>query len=114
MQDIQNMDILCTSANRELAMTMHVNLSPEMEGFIKSKVTGGFYGNATEVIRDAIRRMQADETRIAAWQAAIKKGDEQLDRGEGIAYTDETLNDITQCAISSMQSSHPMDPDVLP
>jgi len=108
------MDILCTSANRELAMTMHVNLSPEMEGFIKSKVTGGFYGNATEVIRDAIRRMQADENRIAAWQAAIKKGDEQLDRGEGIAYTDETLNDITQSAISSMHSSHPMDPDVLP
>ena len=40
-------------------MTMHVNLPPEMESFIKSKVAGGFYGNATEVIRDAIRRMQA-------------------------------------------------------
>ena len=37
-------------------MTMHVNLSAEMEGFIKEKVAGGFYGNATEVIRDAIRR----------------------------------------------------------
>jgi hypothetical protein len=35
---------------------MHVNLSAEMEGFIKSKVPGGFYGNATEVIRGAIRR----------------------------------------------------------
>ncbi len=35
-------------------MTMHVNLSAEMEGFIKEKVAGGFYGNATEVIRDAI------------------------------------------------------------
>ena len=55
-------------------MTMHVNLSPEMEGYIKGKVAGGFYGNATEVIRDAIRRMQTEESRAAAWQAAIAKG----------------------------------------
>lgn len=94
-------------------MTMHVNLSPEMEGFIKTKVASGFYGNATEVIRDAIRRMQAEESRVAAWQAAIKVGDDQLTRGEGIAYTPETLNDITQSAISAMHSGPPMDADVL-
>jgi len=95
-------------------MTMHINFSPEMEGFIKSKVASGFYGNATEVIRDAIRRMQAEESRILAWQAAIKEGDNQLDRGEGIAYTPETLNDITQSANSAMHSSQQMNPDVLP
>lgn len=95
-------------------MTMHINLSPEMEGFIKSKVARGFYGNATEVIRDAVRRMQAEETRITAWNAAIKQGDEQLDRGEGIAYTPDALNDITEKAISGMHSDQPMDPDVLP
>lgn len=95
-------------------MTMHINLSPEMEGFIKTKVASGFYGNATEVIRDAIRRMQAEESRVAAWQAAIKVGDDQLNRGEGIAYTPETLNDITQSAISAMHSCTPMDADVLP
>ena len=95
-------------------MTMHVNLSPEMETFIKAKVASGFYGNATEVIRDAIRRMQAEEIRVAAWQAAIKVGDDQLDRGEGIAYTPETLNDITQSAISAMHSGTPTDADVLP
>ena len=53
-------------------MTMHVNLSAEMEGFIKSKVASGFYSNATEVIRDAIRRIQADEIRISAWKSAIE------------------------------------------
>ena len=65
-------------------MTMHVNLSPEMKGYIKSKVASGFYGNATEVICDAIRRMQSEESRTAAWQAAIAKGDAQLDRDEGL------------------------------
>ena len=95
-------------------MTMHVNLSAEMEGFIKEKVAGGFYGNATEVIRDAIRRMQTEEIRLAAWRVAVRKGDDQLDRDEGIAYTPEALNAITQEAIKAMHSGQPMDPDVLP
>jgi antitoxin ParD1/3/4 len=95
-------------------MTMHVELSPELEGFINTKIASGSYGNATEVIRDAIRRMQAEESRVVAWQAAVKAGDDQLDRGEGIAYTPETLNDITQSAIAAMHSETPMDADVLP
>ena len=95
-------------------MTMHVNLSPEMEGFIKSKVSSGFYGNATEVIRDAIRRMQAEESRAAAWQAAIAQGDAQLNRGEGIAYSPDALTDITNSAIGAMHGGKPMDKDVLP
>ncbi len=95
-------------------MTLHVNLSPEMEGFIKSKVASGFYGNATEVIRDAIRRMQADDLRANAWRAAIKAGDDELDRGEGVEYTTDAQADITKAAIDSMHSDKPMDPDVLP
>ncbi len=95
-------------------MTMHVNLSPEMEGYIKSKVSSGFYGNSTEVIRDAIRRMQSEESRMAAWQTAIAKGDEQLDRGEGAPYTPELMERITQSAIATMHDGQPIDPDVLP
>ena len=95
-------------------MSMHVNLSPEMEGFIKSQVAGGFYGSATEVIRDAIRRMQAEESRVQAWHAAIKQGADQLDRGEGVPYTPDGLNDITESAITAMHSAKPIDVDVLP
>ncbi|MEP6606951.1 MAG: type II toxin-antitoxin system ParD family antitoxin [Nitrosospira sp.] len=95
-------------------MTMHVNLSPEMEGYIKSKVSGGFYGNSTEVIRDAIRRMQSEESRVAAWQTAIAKGDAQLDRGEGVSYTPELMERMTQSAIVTMHDGQPIDPDVLP
>ena len=55
---------------------MHIKLSEEMETYIKSKVSTGFYGNATEVIRDAIRRMQANDQQIAA-QTAAPKADAQ-------------------------------------
>jgi antitoxin ParD1/3/4 len=95
-------------------MTMHVNLSIEMEQYIKSKVGSGFYGNATEVIRDAIRRMQAEEERIAAFRTAVAKGDAQIERGEGIAYTSELIDGLTQTAINEMHSSKSMEADVLP
>jgi antitoxin ParD1/3/4 len=95
-------------------MTMHINLSPEMESYIKTKVSGGFYGNATEVIRDAIRRMQAEEERIVAFRAAVAKGEAQLERGEGVEYTPEVMEKITQAALQNMHSGKPTDPDVLP
>jgi antitoxin ParD1/3/4 len=95
-------------------MTMHINLSPEMEGYIKSRVASGFYGNATEVIRDAIRRMQSEDARVSAWQEAIAKGEAQLDRGEGIAYTPELMENLMQSAIATMHSDQPINPDVLP
>jgi antitoxin ParD1/3/4 len=107
--------IVCVHRKSESdTMTMHVNLSAEMEGFIKSKVAGGFYGNATEVIRDAIRRMQADEVRAAGWQAAVAKGAGQLDRGEGVDYGPVELDDITKSALAAMHGSSPIDADVQP
>ena len=45
---------------------------------------------------------------------ARNKGDEELDRGEGIAYTAEMLKAITESAVSAIRSSKPIDPDVLP
>ena len=95
-------------------MTMHINLSPEMETFIKGKVSSGFYGNATEVIRDAIRRMQAEEGRVGAWKAAIKKGDDDLDAGQSVPYTSAALDEITQSAKKAMNSAQGVDADVLP
>jgi antitoxin ParD1/3/4 len=97
-----------------LDMTMHINLSPEMETFIKGKVASGFYGNATEVIRDAIRRMQAEEGRVSTWKAALKVGDDELDAGQSVPYNPATLDDITQSAKKAMHSAQAMGADVLP
>ena len=46
--------------------------------------------------------------------AAVKAGDDQLERGEGVAYSAETLEDIAKNAIGAMHSGQPIDPDVLP
>jgi antitoxin ParD1/3/4 len=93
---------------------MHINLSPEMEGYIKAKVGTGFYGNATEVIRDAIRRMQASEQQIAAFQAAVAKGDAELDRGAGVEFTPELVISMTRNALKDMHAGTSIDPEVMP
>ncbi len=93
---------------------MHINLSPEMENFIKSKVTSGFYGNATEVIRDALRRMRAEEDRLNAWKMALKEGDDELDQGESLPYTAAILDDITATAKKAIHKGRGADTDAFP
>ncbi len=81
---------------------------------LETRLAGGFYGNATEVIRDAIRRMQADEERRVAFRAAVAAGDAELDRGEGVDYNKNVLEKITREAVRDMHSEERIDPDVCP
>src|SRR4029077_15502014 len=104
----------CPQYGYSMVMTMHINLSPEMEGYIKGKVNGGFYGNATEVIRDAIRRMQAEEDRVTALLKALAEGEAQLDRGEGTEYSRELMKKLADTARKNLGSGKPIDPDVIP
>ena len=38
------------------ARTMNVSLTPKLEAFVRRKVAEGLYGNASEVVREALRR----------------------------------------------------------
>jgi len=93
-------------------MTMHINLSPEMEGFIKNLVKSGEYGNSTEVIRDAVRRLKAQEMHKAAWRHAIEQA--EVDPDSDSAYTADTSRQIAQDAERAVGTAEPIDPDVLP
>ena len=93
-------------------MTMNINLSPEMEGFIKSLVKTGEYGNATEVIRDAVRRLKAQEMRKATWQHAIEAGD--TDPADDTAYTSNTARQLADEAMRSARNDASIDPEVMP
>jgi antitoxin ParD1/3/4 len=95
-------------------MSMHVNFPEAMENYIKEKVSGGFYGNATEVIRDAVRRMQDEERRKAAFMAAVAVGEAQLDRGESEEYTPELAEKILKDATGALHIDKEIKPDVLP
>ena len=58
--------------------TRNVNLTPELDKFITTKVETGLYANASEVMRAALRLLERDdredEQKLVALRAAIDKG----------------------------------------
>lgn len=58
-----------------MARTVTVSLGPHYEEFIKHNIAVGRYNNVSEVIRAALRRLEEDETRLAALRAALIEGE---------------------------------------
>ncbi|MBR0643134.1 type II toxin-antitoxin system ParD family antitoxin [Plastoroseomonas hellenica] len=54
--------------------TMNVSLPEPMKSWVERQVEGGSYGNASDYIRDLIRKDQERKAAIAALQAAITEG----------------------------------------
>jgi antitoxin ParD1/3/4 len=67
---------------------VNIELTPELEQLVNEKVQSGVYGSATEVIGEALRllaeRDRIREQEIEAVRGKIRRGIEQLDRGEGV------------------------------
>lgn len=56
--------------------TMNVSLPDQMKAWVERQAEGGLYGNASDYIRDLIRKDQERKEAIAALQAAITEGAE--------------------------------------
>jgi len=59
--------------------TRNVNLTPELDRFLLSRVETGRFENASEVVRAALRSLERDErlfeSKLAVLRAAIDAGD---------------------------------------
>ncbi|GGI83601.1 CopG family transcriptional regulator [Polymorphobacter multimanifer] len=57
---------------------MNVSLTPELDSFVRTAVEGGRYATSSEVVRDALRLLQAREAehaeRLAWLRGAIEEG----------------------------------------
>jgi antitoxin ParD1/3/4 len=53
-------------------MPINVNLTPELEGLIRQKVSSGRYNSASEVVREALRLMEAEDQLRAAKLAQLR------------------------------------------
>jgi len=58
--------------------TRNINLTPEMDRFVDTKIRSGQYANASEVLRAGLRALEADEqenqARLEALRTAIQSG----------------------------------------
>lgn len=67
---------------------MNVSLTPELEGFVLTKVKTGRYNSASEVVREALRLLEDHEKARAAqleeFRSEVDRRLASLDRGKGV------------------------------
>jgi antitoxin ParD1/3/4 len=62
-----------------MSRTVTASLGPHYEEFIQNCIRQGRYNNASEVIRAGLRRLEEDESRLAALRAALEEGEASPD-----------------------------------
>ncbi|RLC20282.1 MAG: type II toxin-antitoxin system ParD family antitoxin [Deltaproteobacteria bacterium] len=75
---------------------MHISLTPELEVKVKERVASGYYNNASEVIRDALRFWESNEEFVQQIKLEILKkrlaiGAKQSEQGK---FIKESVTDI--------------------
>jgi antitoxin ParD1/3/4 len=66
--------------------TVNISLSPDLDAFLQSRVASGRYQTASEVVREALRLLQRQETdreeAIKQLKAKLNRGAAEAERGE--------------------------------
>jgi antitoxin ParD1/3/4 len=93
-------------------MTIHVPV--DIEETIRQKVETGRYQDATEVIRAALRLLDAYDRRVETLRASIAAGLAAIERGDGIELTPNLMDAIAQEASERARLGRQTKPDVCP
>ena len=67
--------------------TMNVSLPDQMKAWVEQQTQGGRYGNASDYVRDLIRRDQERQDKVAEFQRLVDEG-----RASGIST--RTLDEV--------------------
>jgi len=71
---------------------VNVSLTPQLEQYIRDKVRSGLYQTGSEVVREALRLLQAhEEAKLANLRAMIDEGERQIAEGR---FTTHEPSDI--------------------
>ena len=70
--------------------TMNISLPDEMKAFVEERVESGRYANASDFMRDLVRRDMAERDRVFAELIAL------AEEGEASGISDRTPEEILQ------------------
>lgn len=93
---------------------MNVSLTPRLEAIVRQKVESGLYNNASEVVREAIRLMDARDQQMENLRAAIAEGNAEVERGETMIWTESSIAEIMAEADEADRQGLPIDERVKP
>lgn len=73
-------------------MQMNINLTPQLEEMVRTKVSSGLYNSASEVVREALRLMEREDQLRAATLAQLRQDiQEGLDSGPAGEFDAEAI-----------------------
>jgi antitoxin ParD1/3/4 len=79
--------------------TVNISLTPELGAFLQSRVKSGRYQTTSEVVREALRLLQQQESEREAGlkqlKAKLQRGAAQAERGE-LLDADEVFEELRQ------------------
>ena len=94
---------------------MNIVFPPVDESYIRAKVADGFYSNATELVRDAVRRLrEIDDGKYARLMAALDVGEQAVRDGQTEPYTPQLLDEIELEARQHAAEGRKPNPEVCP
>lgn len=83
-------------------MGMNVNLTPQLEELVRSKVSSGLYTSASEVVREALRLMEEhDRLRQARFDELRREVRQGLDSGPAKVWDAKALKKSARARLSS-------------
>jgi len=76
--------------------TTSLSLGEHWEVFIKNEITSGRYSSASEVVRDALRSMERQKSKLEALRTHLAQGAKQAKAGEFVEgfSMDTVINDL--------------------
>ncbi len=94
---------------------MNIAFSEIDESYIRHKVDSGYYSNATELVRDAVRRLREHDEQFVRLLVALELGERDVAEGRTKPYTPQLLEEIKQRALTRAKNGEQMErPDVIP
>jgi antitoxin ParD1/3/4 len=84
-------------------MATNVHLTPELERFARGCVESGRYNNVSEVMRSALRLLQDQEDRKAAFMRSLEEAQAEADR-DG-TYTIEQVAEELDAIIAAAEDA---------
>ena len=88
---------------------MDVHLTTEQADFIRQTVESGRFANVEDAVREAVRLLEQREHEIAELRALVDEGLADLENGEYVDYTDETLPEMIEDIRREARESHAAD-----
>ena len=92
---------------------MSVTLTPEHEAIVQERVASGRYGDAHEVIGDALRLLEEHE-RLEHLRALLEVGRQDELRGDLVTVTPELFEEIDRRVEERFLRGDEPNPDVCP